>query len=149
MFRTNLVVHHQEHSVSFTNNFKAARLACTIVPNCVIQYIMWCSWWRTTKFVRNMQSRQKNCGIKMDCKNCASRWSLTHCNMMHGTHNVRPLKVWESLLQTLRHYTPSAKQGLRTFLSISCKLSVRRSLTQNVYCIEIPFTLLVLAVCSY
>ena len=22
----------------------------------------------------------KNCGIKIDYKNCASRWSLTHCN---------------------------------------------------------------------
>ena len=46
------------------------------------------SWWWTTRFVRNMYSRQKNCGIKIDYKNCASRWSLTHCNMMHGTHNV-------------------------------------------------------------
>ena len=25
---------------------------------------------------------------KSDYKNCASRWSLTHCNMMNGTHNV-------------------------------------------------------------
>ena len=31
----------------------------------------------------------KNCGIKNDYKNCASRWSLTHYNMMHGTHNVK------------------------------------------------------------
>ena len=31
----------------------------------------------------------KNCGIKIDYKNCVSRWSLTHCNMMHGTHNVK------------------------------------------------------------
>ena len=56
---------------------------------CVIQYIMPCCWWWTTRFVRNMQSRQKNCGIKIDYKNCASRWSLTHCNMMHGTYNVK------------------------------------------------------------
>ena len=25
----------------------------------------------------------------MDYKNCASRWLLTHCNMMYGTHNVK------------------------------------------------------------
>ena len=31
----------------------------------------------------------KNCGIKTDYTNCASRWSLTHCNKMHGTHNVK------------------------------------------------------------
>ena len=30
----------------------------------------------------------KNCGIKTDYKNCAFRCSVTHCNMMHGTHNV-------------------------------------------------------------
>ena len=29
-----------------------------------------------TRFVRNMQSRQKNCVINIDYKNCASRWSL-------------------------------------------------------------------------
>ena len=29
-----------------------------------------------------------NCGIEINYKNCASRWSLTHCNMMHSTHNV-------------------------------------------------------------
>ena len=28
--------------------------------------------------------------MKIDYKNCTSRWSLTHCNMMHGTHNVKP-----------------------------------------------------------
>ena len=44
---------------------------------CVIQYIMPCCWWWTTRFVRNIYSRQKNCGIKIDYKNCASRWSLT------------------------------------------------------------------------
>ena len=26
---------------------------------------------------------------KIDYKNCASRWSLIHCNMMHGTHNFK------------------------------------------------------------
>ena len=33
--------------------------------------------------------RTENCGIKIDYKNCASRCSLTHCNMMHGTLNVK------------------------------------------------------------
>ena len=37
-----------------------------------------CSWWWTTRFFRNMYSRQKNCGIKIDYMNCTSRWSLTH-----------------------------------------------------------------------
>ena len=31
---------------------------------------------------------RKNCGIKIIYNNCASRWSSTHCNMMHGTHSV-------------------------------------------------------------
>ena len=31
----------------------------------------------------------KNCRIKIDYKNCASRWSLTHRNMMHGAHKVK------------------------------------------------------------
>ena len=26
---------------------------------------------------------------KIDYKNCASHWLLTHCNMMHGAHNVK------------------------------------------------------------
>ena len=32
-----------------------------------------------------------NCGIriKIDYNNCAFRLLLTHCNMMHGTHNVK------------------------------------------------------------
>ena len=42
-------------------------------------------------YIRSKHAEQtkKNCGIKVDHKNCASRWSLTRCNMMHGTHNVR------------------------------------------------------------
>ena len=31
----------------------------------------------------------ENYGIKIDYQNCASRLSLTNCNMMHGTHNVK------------------------------------------------------------
>ena len=82
MFRTNLVVHHQEHGIMY-------RLYC------VTQYILPCSWSWTTRFVRNTQSWQKNCGIKIDYKNCKFRWSLTHCNMMHGTHNVKLQGGWE------------------------------------------------------
>ena len=33
--------------------------------------------------------QRKNCGMKIDYKNCTSRWLLTHCNMMHGAHNVK------------------------------------------------------------
>ena len=32
---------------------------------------------------------RKNGGIKNIYNNCASRWSLTHCNMMHGTYNSK------------------------------------------------------------
>ena len=32
---------------------------------------------------------KKNCGKKIDYKNCQSRWLLTHCIMMHGTYNVK------------------------------------------------------------
>jgi len=35
------------------------------------------------------RANQKNCEIKIVYKNCASRWLLTHCNMMHGTYNVK------------------------------------------------------------
>ena len=49
MFRTKLVFHHQEHGIiyyitQFGTIVQAspARLPCTIVPNCVIQYIMPC-----------------------------------------------------------------------------------------------------------
>ena len=27
--------------------------------------------------------------MKIDYKNCTSRWSLTHCYMMYGTHIVK------------------------------------------------------------
>ena len=32
---------------------------------------------------------------KIDYKNCASRWSLTNCNVMRGTHSVKS-QVWFS-----------------------------------------------------
>jgi hypothetical protein len=31
---------------------------------------------------------------KIDYKNCASRWSFTHSNMMHGTYNVRLTEIY-------------------------------------------------------
>ena len=41
-------------------------------------------------YIRSKHVEQtKKCGTKIDYKNCASRWSLTHCNMMQGTHNVK------------------------------------------------------------
>ena len=55
MLRTNLVIHHQKHGIIYCITqfgtigtivqvrLAAARLACTIVPNCVIQYITPCS----------------------------------------------------------------------------------------------------------
>ena len=36
--------------------------------------------------------QEKNGGIKIMYKNCASRWSSAHCNMMHGTYNVKRRK---------------------------------------------------------
>ena len=70
MFRTNLV-HHQEHGIIYCitqyNRYNRAcesRLACTIVPivpNCVIQYIIPCSWWTSNSFET---CRAKNRGIK-------------------------------------------------------------------------------------
>ena len=53
-----------------------------------MQYIMQCSWWWTSNSFETCRAR-KNCGIKIIYKNCASRWSSTHCNMMHGTYNVK------------------------------------------------------------
>ena len=42
-----------------------------------------------TDYIPSKQEQTRNCGIKTDHKNCASRWSLTHCNMMHGTHKTK------------------------------------------------------------
>ena len=54
MFWTNLVVHHQEHGIIYCT----AQFGTTVY--CAIQYIVPCSWWWTTRFVRNMYSRQKS-----------------------------------------------------------------------------------------
>ena len=81
MFRKNLIVHHKEHGIIY----------------CITQYIIPCSWWWTTRFVRNMQSRQKLWN-EIDYKKCGSRCSLTHCNMMHGTYNVKSILLLSRLL---------------------------------------------------
>ena len=59
MFRTNLVVHHQERGKIY----------------CITQFGL-------------VQSVQSCC--KHDCTDCTKLcWLLTHCNMVHGTHNVK------------------------------------------------------------
>ena len=68
--------------------FLAARLASTVEPNGVIQYIRQYSWWWTSNSFETCKAR-KNGGIKAIYKNCAFHWSSTHCNMTHGTHNVK------------------------------------------------------------
>ena len=93
MFRKKLVVHHQEHSIIYYitqyNRYNCATTIVPIVPNCAIQYIMPCSRLWRTRLVSKHVEQTKNCGIKVDYKNCASRWSLIHCNMMRGTHSVK------------------------------------------------------------
>ena len=66
MFRTNLVVHHQENGIIYciTQFGTIVQTSLELPPQlywlyCVIQYIIPCSWWWTARFVRNMQSRQK------------------------------------------------------------------------------------------
>ena len=88
MFRTNLVVHHQKQGIIYC--ITQFGTIGTIVQAsldwsarlyrlyCVIQYIMPCSWWWKTRFVRNMLSRHKTIEWKIDYKNCASRWSLQY-----------------------------------------------------------------------
>ena len=48
---------------------------------------------------KHVEQTKKNCGIKIDYKNCASRWLLTHFNMTHGTHNIK-LKFFDSNLKS-------------------------------------------------
>jgi hypothetical protein len=40
------------------------------------------------RIARSSSGARKNGGIKNIYKYRASRWSPTHCNMMHGTYNV-------------------------------------------------------------
>ena len=62
--------------------YEAAWLACTIVPNCVIQYTKQCSWRWTTRFVRNMYSKAKRWNKRIINNNCASRWLSTRCLLL-------------------------------------------------------------------
>ena len=99
MFRKNLVGHHQEHSIIY----------------CITQFgtidtiyyavLLMMNDWIHQKHVE----QTKNCGIKIDYKNCASRWSLTHCNMMHGTHNVK-------LIASLHVLGPYRSSSGRSFM---------------------------------
>ena len=56
--------------------------------HCVIQYTKQCSWWWTSNSLETCRERKYG-GIKIIYKNCESRWSSTHCNMMHGAYNVK------------------------------------------------------------
>ena len=73
--RHNILYHAVRYNLSY--NLIAARLACTIIPNCVIQSIRQCSWWWTNNSFETCRAK-KNSGIKIMYKNCASRWSFAH-----------------------------------------------------------------------
>ena len=60
--------------------------------------------------IRSKHVEQKKIWNKIDYKNCASRWSLTHSNMMRGTHNVKI------------SYKPAAKHGNYTLISTEFQL---------------------------
>jgi len=94
MFRTNLLVHHQEH--------------CII--NCVIQYITLCSWWWTSKFFRNMYSKEEQWN-KIDYKNFASRWSSTHYNMLHRTHKAKLIARHLNITKQLAYCNTSQRSN--------------------------------------
>ena len=48
----------------YSSNVAAARIACMIIPNCVIQNIRPCSWWWTSNSFETCRTR-KNGGIKI------------------------------------------------------------------------------------
>jgi hypothetical protein len=55
----------------------------------ILYYVYYAVFLMMTEYIHSKYVEQtKNCGIKIDYKNCAFRWSLTHRNMMHGTHKV-------------------------------------------------------------
>ena len=83
MFRTNLVVHRQEHSIIYCTD-------CTRLYNTVYYAVLLIDE-RLDSFVTCRAD--KKLWNKIDYKNCASRRSLTHCNMMHSTHNVKLLHI--------------------------------------------------------
>jgi hypothetical protein len=111
MFRTNLVVHHQEHCLIYCitqynrynlynragesscyevvgKSFRQLHSSSTRLPDCTkLPDTLYYAVLLTMNEFETCRAR-KNCGIKIVYKNCASRWSSTHCNMMHGTHNV-------------------------------------------------------------
>ena len=91
MFRTGLVVHHQEdgiiycitHTVQSVQSVQSCRRGYTRLQDCTdctelcntVYYavLLMMNDWIRSKHVEQI----KNCGIKIDYKNCASRWSLT------------------------------------------------------------------------
>ena len=117
MFRTNLVVHHQEHSIIYCITqfgtigtiVLSGESSCfeqldspdsTIVPIVLCNAVYYAVLLMVNDWIRSKHVEQvKNCGIKLiikiDYKNCAFRWSLTHCYMICGTHNVKvDRKFW-------------------------------------------------------
>jgi hypothetical protein len=77
MFRTNLVVHHQQHRIIYCIT-QFGTIGTIVLSGESSSY-------RCTILIINFYSTVFK---KIDNKNCASRWLLTHCNMTHGTHNV-------------------------------------------------------------
>ena len=75
------------------NRYNRAGDACTIVP--IVPIVLCKRVYYDVLLMMNDQIRSKlvdqtkNCEIKIDYKNCTSRWSLTHYNMMHGIHNIK------------------------------------------------------------
>ena len=68
----------------------AAGIACTIVLIGTVQNSTLCRAPDDERLDSFETCRvDKKLWNKFDYKNCGSRWSLTHCNMMHGRHNVK------------------------------------------------------------
>ena len=56
----------------------------------IASYSISCSAPDDERVIRSKHVEQeKNGGIKIIYKNCASRWPSTYCNMTHGTYNVK------------------------------------------------------------
>jgi hypothetical protein len=94
MFRTNLVVHHQDYGIIYciTQYNQYNRAYSTIVP--IVLIVLCNTVYNAVLLMMNDSIRSKhveqtkNCGIKIDYKNCASRWSLTHCTGKNKKKNV-------------------------------------------------------------
>ena len=66
------------NSAGESNCFEAAGFACTIVPIVLCDTVHYFVLLMMNDWIRsNHVERTKNCGIKIDYKNCASCWSLT------------------------------------------------------------------------